>query len=153
LATLAKVCLSQPVRRQTMRICFQLSCGLRMELSARSEKVCASKPERVDAGQLQWREGLSRHPVPSFIHAMCVKKNSAGRNSRSFRGRSTLPQSPRIESLGAARGLGSFGGKCGACTFQTQGTLKHTNNVQQSIILHASWRVNGAVSQEALTQQ
>jgi hypothetical protein len=127
LASLAEVCLSQPVRRQTMRIFSQFACGLRMEPSACSGKVCAPKTERAAAGQLQRRGGLSRHPVLSFIHALCVWKNSTWRNSRSFRGKSTLPQSPRMESLGAARGLASFGGKCGAGTFQTQGTLKHTN--------------------------
>jgi hypothetical protein len=153
LASLAKVCLSQPVRRQTMRIFSQFACGLRMELSACSGRVSAPKTEGADAGQLQRRGGLSRHLVLSFIHAVCVWRNSTGRYSRSFRGKSTLPQSTRMESLGAARGFVSFGGKCGACTFQTQGPLKHTNSVQQSIILHASWPVDGAVSQEALTQQ
>jgi hypothetical protein len=64
-------------------------------------------------------------------------------------GESTLPQSTRMESLGAARGLVRFGGECGACTFQTQGTQKHTTSVlQESIMLQASWRVNGAVSRK-----
>ncbi len=153
LASLAEVCLSQPVKRQTMRIFSQFACGLRMELSACSGKVSAPKTEGADAGQLQRRGGLSRHPVLSFIHAVCVWKNSTGRYSRSIRGKGTLPRSTRKESLGTARGLVSFAGECGAFTFQTQGTLKHTNSVHQSIILHASWPVNGAVSQEALTQQ
>ena len=116
-------------------------------------KFVLQKRKGLTLGSFNGEGGLSRHPVLSFIHAMCVWKISTGRNSRSFRGKGTLPQSPKMESLGAARGLVSFGGMCGACTFQTQGTLKHTNNVQPSIVLHASWPVNGAVSQEALTQQ
>jgi hypothetical protein len=93
-------------------------------------KFLLQKRKGLTLGSFNGEGGLSRHPVLSFIHAVCVWKNSTGRNSRSFRRKSTLPQSTRMESLGAATGLVSFGGKCGACTFQTQGTLQHTNSVQ-----------------------
>ncbi len=116
-------------------------------------KLLLQKQKGLTLGSVNGEGGLSRHPVLSFIHAVCVWKNSTGRNSWSNRGKSTFPQSTRMGSLGAARGLVRFGGKGGACTFQTQGTLKQTNSVQQSIILHASWPVNGAVPQEALAQQ
>ena len=75
---LAEVCLSQPVRRQTMRIFSQIACGLRMELSACSEKVSAPKTERADAGQLQWR-GASLRAHRALLHSRNV---SLGKFSR-----------------------------------------------------------------------
>jgi hypothetical protein len=75
LASLAEVCLSQPVRRQTMRIFSQFACGLRVELSACSEKVSAPKTERADAGQVQRRGGSVTAPR-AVLHSrnVCLGK-------------------------------------------------------------------------------
>jgi hypothetical protein len=108
-----------------MRIFSQFACGLRVELSACSEKVSAPKTERAEAGRFNGEGGLSRHPVLSFIHAMCAWGNSTGRNSRSFRIKSTSSWSRRTESVGNARGLAQFGGKSGAHTPTTQAFQKH----------------------------
>jgi hypothetical protein len=75
LASLAEVCLSQPVRRQTMRIFSQFACGLSMELSACSGKVSAPKTERAHAGQLQRRGGSLTAPR-AVLHSrsVCLEK-------------------------------------------------------------------------------
>jgi hypothetical protein len=155
-------CLSQPLRRQIMRMFPQFACGRSMELSACSGNVSAPKTERLTRGSFNGEGGVSHGTPcsPSLTHCVFGKilpGVTAGYLAEKAPCRRRRAQGWSRWLAGgasaAAGGLISFMGKCGARTFQTQGTLKQTDSVQQCIIWHASWPVNGAASQEALTRQ
>jgi hypothetical protein len=115
-------------------------------------KFLLQKRKGLTLGSFNGEGGVSQHPVLSLIHAMCVWKKSTGRNSRSFRIKSTSSWSPRTESFGHATGLAQFEGKSGAHTPSTQAFQKHTIYVLEHVTLPRSQPVNAEAPQEAVTQ-
>ena len=73
--TLAKVCLSQPVRRQTMRNFFPLVMWCRVELCARSDKVSAPKTKGLTQDRFSG-EGGSLTAPRALLHSrnVCLEK-------------------------------------------------------------------------------
>ena len=115
LPSLAKVCLSQPVRRQTMPIFFSISQveqeGNRMLLPAFSAVFSAPKTEIAHAGRAEWRGGASHCPScsPLFTQCRCLKKSYGSH----FERKSPCRKAQRLSRSGMPGAWYKSGGKPG----------------------------------------